>query len=97
MLIATGWNYEHFAVVKSFVDDDCRSLDWAKQDLRSSLVKDPSVSVGFGENGTTARTACCVFAQSGFSNIVVSVVEVLLSNTDLDGVVVFCNKGPQRV
>ena len=96
-LIASGWRYEHFGLVRSFVDDEMALSSFVKRDLRQSLVKDPSVHVGFGENGTTARTACCVFGQAGFSHIVVSIIEELLTDVDLEGVVVWCNKGFQRV
>ena len=92
LIVATGMRYEHLGVVKTFVDSEDVGL-FAKIDLRLSLVKDPAVSVGHKENGTMPRTACCVFGQDAFPRVVASLVEGLLSNVDLVGACVYCNKG----
>ena len=67
---------------------------WIVVDCRSWLPKDPSVSIGHGQNGEFAATQLAMFSQDGFVELFKEVFQYIEHGQDK--IVVMCNKGVHR-
>ena len=67
---------------------------WVLVDTREWMQKDPSTSIGFGENGTFARTQQTMFSQPGFVALTKELVQYI--ENGVTKVALMCNKGIHR-
>jgi len=67
---------------------------WKRLDLRHALTKDPSTTIGHGENGTFDQTQKTVIAQDGFPKLMKDLVE--LADRGISGFLLGCRTGCHR-